>query len=184
MSKYAICISGTDEIEGDDIALNKVTTVMNKRKNGVKIAYPTKFQRIFSALYSPSLPYDRWFDLVKRNNDRQTKPIFDDSNVNEISNDLNTKSPIRFIKPLGEKDETGEAKGFVWNDINSSSARDTEASEDERYVNVGTDENHVGKRPAYDCDISKATLNMLVEYFKHKTICGKKASKVRFGLGK
>lgn len=40
------------------------------------------------------------------------------------------------------------------------------------------------KRRHVICDTSKPTLNMLVEYLKNRTLCGRRATQVRFGLGK
>lgn len=62
-----------------------------------------------------------------------------------------------------------------------------QSSDLERIPDTSTDKTNIEpvyKRRYIACDITKITVNMIVEYLKKGTICGIRTSLVRFGLGK
>lgn len=73
---------------------------------------------------------------------------------------------------VSESERTGEQKARTLERILDTSTDKTDMFET------------VYKRGYIDCDITKITLNMVVQYLKTGRVCGIRTSRVRFGLGK
>ncbi|KAL3872415.1 hypothetical protein ACJMK2_040342 [Sinanodonta woodiana] len=57
------------------------------------------------------------------------------------------------------------------------------SSPDRNYVFNGSDAQYEAKRSRMECDITKMTIQNIIEYLRRRRVCGIKASQLRFGTG-
>jgi hypothetical protein len=157
-------------------------------------------KKLFSGPNSPRSPFGMLFDLVNRHDDQaayshkladpQASLPLPYINDDKSTSSGNGEAQNVVSGPSRNSAKTESAKELVFDAENERQRNGFNAKAIE--VNENRDKENAdpiviqteAKRLHSHCDISKATLNMMVEYFKFGTICGKKTSNVRFGIWK
>ncbi|XP_045210897.2 uncharacterized protein LOC123562318 [Mercenaria mercenaria] len=164
----------------------------------LKETYPEKFNTEHTLYDYPRQRFDILYDVTLPTKDegtfenKNTENVIMDTGDSDFTNDidntisLKTSSKIDFSEKVDKAFPVKQASLATQDEpINDIITDSVELDKDHDVKDDKTEtKKPVDKRQYVDCDLSKVTLNMLVEYLRYKTLCGTRTSQIRFGLGK